>query len=259
MTTSFRQLRQHLGPRWLTEGEGGLIGYALDTLKDAFVERAMWGLLARFPEVAPDDAVPLIGRDRRVVRGRNELLESYRARLLRWLDDRQRCGNAFALMQKLAEYTGPLPKFRTVDARGNWYTRNPDGTIEWSLNTGNWNWDGPIGDRWSRFWVIIYPNGLWTVAPDQAWGDADAPDWGEDTGWTWGSTASPEEVDTIRGIVADWKPAGTRCVNIILAFDNASFSPSSPEPDGTWKYDGKNVAGVRVPARLATARYWDGV
>src|SRR5690606_37815267 len=169
-------------------------------------------------------------RDRRVVRGLGESAESYAIRLLRWLDDRQRSGDPFALLQKLAEFTGPGPSFRTVDARGNWFSRAADGTESYVLNTGNWNWDGPIGERWSRFWVIIYPNGLWSAEtnwaePDEVWGDPDG---------TWGTTANLDVVDTIRGIVADWKPAGKKCVNIIVALDPDSFDPSSPEPDGTW-------------------------
>ena len=42
--TSFRQLRLSLAPRWLLDGEGGLIGYSLDLMKDAFVERVRLSL-----------------------------------------------------------------------------------------------------------------------------------------------------------------------------------------------------------------------
>lgn len=272
MATSFATLRKALAPRWLTEGEGGLIGYSLDLVKDAYAERLRWGLLARFPQnspttTGPADALAALGRDRRVIRGINETLASYALRLLRWLDDRKQAGNAFALMQKLAEYTGPLPRFRTVDSRGNWYTRNPDGTTSYALNRANWDWDGRPTDtisgkaRWSRFWVIIYPNGLWTEGKN--WGDTARPGWGTDV-VTWGSTATADEVATIRALIADWKPANARCVNVILAFDNASFDPteavSDPGmPNGLWEHWSRNVGGVQVPARLSTARYWDGV
>jgi hypothetical protein len=260
----FRLLRRFLGPKWLvTDGESGLVGYSLDVVKDAFIQRLMLGLIARFPHQdasgrpAPSDALAAQGRDRRVTRGLAETGSSYAGRLLRWLDDSQSRGAPFALLQKLSEYTGPGPSFRTVDARGNWYSRAADGTESAVLNTGNWNWDGPIGARWSRFWVVIYPNGLWSEYPND-WGDAAGANWGEGL-QTWGSTATPENVQTIRSIVADWKPQGTRCVNIILAFDPASFNPATPEPDGLWASWSKNVAGVQVPARLSTARYWDGV
>lgn len=266
MASRFRLIRNRIAPRWLTEGDGFSIGYALDVLKDAFVERAKLGLLARFPEngpngeTAPVDALAALGRDRRVVRGLSETDAAYAARLKLWLDDRRRQGNPFMLMQKLAEYLGPLPSYRTVDARGNWYSRAANGTETSLLKQENWDWSGePIGERWSRFWVIIYPNTLWVTntAPwgVNTWG---APGWGESSE-TWGTTAPAQHAQTVRAIVSDWMPAGTRCINIIIALDANSFNPATPEPDGLWEGYSKNVAGVQVPARLSTARYWAGV
>lgn len=262
----FRTERLKRLPKWLTEGEGGLVGYTLDLLKDVYVERARLGHLARFPQqdglgktTAPADALAALGRDRGVVRGIFDSDADYARKLVRWLDDRQRQGNPFMLMQKLAEYCGPLPSFRTVDVRGNWFSRSAAGVETALLKQGNWNWDAGDGTRWSRFWVVIYPNGLWSPGPTaHGWGDTAGPRWGDATG-TWGSTATSEHVQTLRSLVATWKPGGTRCVNIILAFDPASFNPASPEPDGLWERDCKYVAGVAVPCRLATARYLDGV
>jgi len=267
VSQSFRRIRQFLAPRWLTDGEGGKVGYSLDLVKDAYVRRALLGLLARFPqngpngELAPPDALAAIGRDRRVVRGIDESAASYALRLIAWLDDRKTAGNPFTLMQKLAEYTGAGCVFKTVDNRGNWFVRAADGTRSFSLKHGNWDWDG-YAEKWSRFWVIIHPPAsLWTERAWD-WGDSSGPDWGGGEG-TWGSTATRDQVQTIRALVADWKPAGTRCVNIVIAFDPASFDPEAAAlspglPDGLWGRWSKNVGGVQVPARLATARYWKG-
>lgn len=259
------RIRKFLAPRWLTEEEGELVGYSLDIMKAAMLERFRLGLLARFPqngpngETAPPDALVAIGRDRRVVRALDETDAEYAARLLLWLDDRVRQGNPFMLMQKLAEYLGPLPSYRTVDARGNWYSRAADGTETSSLKQENWDWSGePIGERWSRFWVIIYPGGLWaesTYLP----GDLGAPTVGTVGEPSASTTAPVEHVETVRAIVADWMPAGTRCINIIVPLDPASFDPTAPEPDGTWERKSTYVAPTQVPARLDTARFWDGV
>lgn len=273
---TFRTIRKLCAPRWLTEEEGELLGYTLDLLRDGAVERVRLGLMARLPQndptgetTAPPDAIALMGRDRRVIRGLGESLQSYARRLIAWLDDRKTAGNPFALMQKLAEYTGPGCKFRTVDARGNWYTRDVDGTRSLVLNQANWEWDDHPTDpitgkqRWARFWVIIYPPAtLWTPQPFD-WGDVAGPDWGEPT-YTWGTTATIEEVQTVRAIVADWKPLHARCVNIIIAFDLASFDPAAAVdaagmPNGLWENWGRIIDGVMRPARLSTARYWDGV
>ncbi len=259
---SFRTTRRFMGPPWLvSEGESRLIGYALDLIKDAFAERLRLGLLARYPSTAPADALPYIGRDRRVVRGINETIASYVARLIAWLDDRKTQGNPFTLLKKLHEYTGTAHgcSFRTVDARGNWFSRAADGTETYKIDQGNWNWNESDPVEWfSRFWVIIYPGTLWTEGG--GWDDPDN-EWGSKTNesQTWGSTATPDQVSTVRSIVADWMPGHSRCINIILAFDPASFDPDDPEPDGLWEHSSKNVGGVQVPARLQTARYWDGV
>lgn len=263
---TFRTTRKLLAPRWLTSGEGELLGYALDLLKDAYAQRALKGLLIRFPQQdplgtpAPADALAAMGRDRRVVKGFGESDESYARRLRRWLDDRRKAGNPFALMERLAEYTGEGCKFRTFDNTGNCFTRETDGSTSYLLSVASgggsastWVWDGDTS-KWSRFWVVIYPPAsLWTVGPN--YGDGDT--YGQ-TGLTWGATATPEQVNTIQRIVNDWKPAGTRCVNIIIAFDPNSFDPEATEPDGLWGKWSKNVGGVQVPSRLSTARYWSG-
>jgi len=208
----------------------------------------------RCTTTAPPDALAAMGRDRRVIRGINETDASYALRLTRWLDDRRRAGNPYMLMQKLAEYTGAGPAFRTVDARGNWFSRAADGTESALLKQENWDWDGSeIGDRWSRFWVVVYPNGLWTDGP--TWGSFT---WGEPN-LTLGTTATPEHVVTLRHIVNDWKYGGTKCVSIIIALDDASFDPTAPDPDGSWgrwaKYSGDTV----VESRLNTARFVERV
>lgn len=269
---NFRMSRKFMGPSWLTDGDGGIAGFVMDTLKDAVAEHAREALLIRFPQTdptgtpAPDDALAASGRDRRIVRGINEPSAAYSARLLRWLDDWATAGNPFALMKQLAGYMGVAPgniapAFRTVDVNGNWFSLNSDGSKVASIAQANWDWDGAPDAlvRWSRFWVIIYPNGVWTTAPNYGSGQAYAT-----TAFTWGSTATPDQVATVRGIVSDWKPAGTTCQNIILAFDGGSFSPATARdgvglPNGTWGHWSKRTGQTRVAARLATARYWDGV
>lgn len=254
---TFRATRKQLAPRWLTEGDGELLGYALDILKDAFAERMRQALLIRFPEQGPDgtpapaDALAAMGRDRRVVRGLNETDASYVRRLKSWLDDRKTAGNAFALMARLAEYTGAGTSFRTVDNSGNWYRREADGSQSVLIRQANWNWDGDTA-KWARFWVIVYG---FRAAAGTFGGGASI---GGSASATIGSTTTRDEVATIRAIIKDWKPAGTRCRNIILALDDASFDPSAPEPDGSWGTWSENDAGTQVATRLRSARYFDG-
>ncbi len=255
----FRRFFKSLGPRWLTEGEGGLVLYSLGLVMDVFAQRAKEALLARFPDYAPDDALPLMGQDRRIVRGFDEPRETYTARLTRFLDDWKKAGMGPAILRQVQAYCAPhAPVVRTVNATGTWCTVDADGVtthrITWP--SSNWDWDGD-GDLWARFWVVIYPSAdLWET--DGTWGDPGT--WGD--GGTWGTTATPAQVATVRKIVGDWKPGAGLCPNIIIAFDPDSFDPSgapgAPLPDGTWGNWGKGGSGTRVPARLETARYWRG-
>lgn len=265
--STFRSTRPQVTPSFLSDGEGGTVGYIVDLLKDALAERARRALLFRLPQqdptgqtTAPDDALAALGRDRTLTRGFAESSQSYAARLVQWRASHKLRGNPFQLMTELAAYLGPLPSFRTVDVRGNWYSRAVDGSQSVSLNRANWDWDGRSDAlaRWSRFWVVIYSNGLWQGG--SLFGDGDV----YGNGRTIGTSATQAQVASVRNIVALWKPGGTRCVNIIIAFDNASFAPSTSRdgsglPDGHWGNYSKIVSGVAVPARLSTARYWAGV
>lgn len=251
----FRFAYQKLMPSWLTSGEGELVGYSTRLVIDADAQRAAEAASARMPEQGPNGALLYHGRDRKLVRGIDELAASYAARLVGWLDAHKTRGNPFALGRQLQAYCNAAVRVRTVDQRGNWFTVDRDGSESYVLDTGNWNWDTAYTDAdWGRFWVIIYPTTdgePWDVGP--RWGDADAV---YSSSRTWGTTATPGQVAAVRQIVRDWKPAGTRCETIIIAFDDASFDPTAPEPDGDWLQWG--VGDPRDKNRLDTARYWKG-
>lgn len=265
-THRFRTAFYKLLPAWLIDEEGELVHGSLGTLKDEFVDRLVQGLYARYPEFAPPDALAYLGRDRKIVRGINEPAESYAVRLMRWLDDHRTRGNAFALMDQLAAYCQADVRIRTVDSSGNWYTRERDGSRSWLLDQGNWNWDNASSAQWARFWVIIYPTAAGEPWAPMSPNIGDPGPWEDNIGtpgYTVGTTATPEQVASVRAIIREWKPAGTTCEWIIIAFDDGSFDPSvedqpSPNPGlwGNWGY--VDPSGNYVPSRLSTARYWKG-
>jgi hypothetical protein len=262
----FRNAFKTLLPWWLAEGEGEPHQWTLGVFMDRLLDKMYQTVYARYPTYAPDDAYRYMARDRKIVRGANEPVDVFAERLLRWLEDHSTRGNPWALMEQLRAYMFPAQtRIRTVDERGNWYTIDRDGTRGYLLGTDGWNWDATVGPEWwARFWVIIYPEetpiGSGRFIP---W--SDSPVWGAGTGriWgsrnlTWGTTATSSEVATVRQIVRTWKPAGTTCVNIIIAYDDNSFDPTAPEPDGDWQNHGTSGSGPRVANRLSTARYWAG-
>lgn len=266
MTLQIRDTIASYMPSWLqARVPEGLVNafkyfYACAMLCDLGIEYCYQGLQAQYPTVATPTALPYIGRDRVLPRGILESDESYALRLQRWRTYWRGAGKAYSLMRQIQAFLTPSkPRIRIVNESGTWRTLNPDGTTEVVETYGAVNWDWDSQDLPSRFWIIIYSDaGPWN--PDGTWGDGKK--WND--GRTWGTTAVFEQIDALRAIVREFKSAGDLCQNIIVAFDPTSFNPlaapgSPGMPDGTWGHWSKVSGGVHVPARLATARYFDGV
>lgn len=266
MATSFREALVNDATPPLAEGEGRAILEVVGTMLDADVDLNRHGMAARLPSYGTDDSLAAIGRDRQIVRGFAEDAETYGLRLTRWLEAHERAGSPWEIMRQLQAYLTPHEvRVRIVNHRGNWYTRDADGTQTATLGASNWNWDSetypPGPDPWSRFWVILYPpTELWAPLPPlddpSLWGGAlDLP------GYTIGSTATPEQVASVRKIVGDWRDEKSQCVGIIVSFDAALFDPEDaqpPNPDGWHGNASRVIAGVRTPTRSSDAIYWPG-
>lgn len=227
---------------------------------DALVDWAFLALKARYPSLAPPDALPALGRERGIRRGFAESLESYAARLITWLVDRRIKGSPYALMNQLAGYfTGYAVRIRVVNVAGTWYTRYHNGTFDWHFaSPSNWDWDGTTA-AFSRYWVIVYvPTSLWSG--EGLWGQPVGPGggvWGD--GGVWGLSATYEQGQTVEAIIRDWNPPHARCAGVIVTWDLFSFDPSDSGagfPDGTWDRAGADDgAGNYVLTRPATVRF----
>lgn len=277
MARPTRPLIRKLGPGWLVKDEvqpdptappietDSRVLYSLAGVGDAMLERTRLGVRARFPGGgAPADALPYIGRDRLIIRGPDEAQAAYELRLQRYLDDHRVRGNPWALMEQIRGYCSPhAVKVRTVDEHGNWRFIDSDGTRSRSLGD-DWDWDGSaLADTWGRFWLIIEPAGgtlPWAPGPDI--GDVDLWDGAIGTpGFTIGTTATPNDVASVRSIVKAWKRAGVKCVHVIVSFRSSQFVPSSSDnPDGSpsWANYSINSGGTQVAVRDPWGRYWLG-
>lgn len=233
------------------------IGIPLDCIAEAADQAAKAG----FPEVGPPDALNRIGRDRGIVRGPLEPEASYRARLLLWLIAWSGAGVGRAMLDMIAGYLTPRAvKLRIWTQVGVVYTLDADGTFTIERVASDlWNWDGQT-DLWARFWVVIYSiDGIpWSQSPDL--GAELGHTIGENPSGTVGSTATISEVASIRGIIDEFKPAASKCVNVIISFDAAAFDPgdtSPPLPNGTWAnyWDTPSLAANRDTRGI----YWKGI
>lgn len=258
MTVGIRDLIREISPPWLRREWGEKFLYAHGLVVDGVLEWAIQGVKARFPSKAPEEALPLMGRDRKIIRGFNEPASSYRVRLARWMTDWRRAGNAFALLEQMKAYLyGYTLTLRTVNDRGSWQTIGLDGSYAVDRLKGNWNWDGkyPLTAR-TRFWPILSDvTSLWQGSG--VYGDGTTT-FGD--GSVLGLTATPNQVASLRQLVAQWKPGGTLCPFIIVAFD-AVFDPSDVPPgvaNGEWEFWGRDDAGVYRPVRNPECRYISG-
>lgn len=166
------------------------------------------------PEFAPD-ALTYLGRERLMPRYPGESAAAYKARLWAAWDAWKQAGTTQGLTSQLAAWGV------TAEIKEMW----------------DWDWDGDT-DNWSRFWVVITGH-PWAGTN---WGEFEYGD-----GTTYGSSASADDIASVRSLVRKWKPAHMVCENIIVVINPALWAVE--QPDGTWD----------EPAnRSDAAVYWEG-
>jgi hypothetical protein len=222
-----------LVPSWLNDE----ITQSLVTVIDEHTARARAGLEARMPSRAGDDALLLIGQDRRIPRGRTETREHYISRLLGWrypFGHRVR-GSAYGLLDQIRQYWsgGETTSMycATIDAKLQRFAIQASGALTYDHEP--WNWDGATNK--GRFWVVlrtipgVSPGPL--IGDPALWDGTVGPD---GRGYTIGQYGvTPEDIAAMRELVlgaTPWKPAGTRAEHVVLVFDN-----TFPVPTGNWQ------------------------
>lgn len=147
-------------PPWLQRTLGlpfiGGLGDPIDVLRDKTAE----AVDARFPRAIRPDALPYIGRDRKIVRGYNEPAETYAVRLKRWLLDHRTRGNAYSMLRQLEAYFATAPvQLELVFNSGTRYTLDPttldaDGLGTITRDAITWGGNG-IPGKWAEQWLFI--------------------------------------------------------------------------------------------------------
>jgi hypothetical protein len=236
---NFRDVARNKSPRWLTGYWGERFIYSLIVQLDAIGDGLIDGVKARLPGFNVD-ALPLLARDRRLLRGPSESDDSFALRLRGWLDAHRRTGSPVALLSQLRAYLLPESPNVTIDLianSGQKFSINTAGVI--SFASGSWDWDSHP-ELWSRFWIVIHAS-KWSTG--STWGSWT---WGD--GRAWGTNATPDEVAGVQSIVSEWTPPHARCVNVIVVTDETTWNAGTP-PAGNWD---------RFANRSLGAAYWDG-
>lgn len=258
----FRDAFRRFIPPWLVDRvQAGLtVGFrflwAMIAPLDAALEVIVQGMQAAWPGKGTPTALPLLARSRGILRGQTETEEHYAERLRGWLDTWRNAGSAETIARQLHEYLGNNPRVRVVNRAGVWVTVNEDGSVE--RHTQAWDWDSVSNPEragfWSEIWIIIYPT-QWADAPDYGV----ARNYGDPSGL--GHLCTPQEYDTVHGLISQWKAVHTKVRTVIWTSDTALFDPATPAslPNGTWGTWSTQGSGSRVASgrELVTCRYWE--
>ena len=157
---SFAQTLIARCPPWLQRTAGrrlmGGLGDPLDVMRDTSAE----AVDARFPRAIRPDALPYIGRDRKIVRGYNEPADTYAVRLRRWWQDHRTRGNAYSMLRQLEAYFASNPvQLELVFNSGTRYTLDPTTLDASGLGTITRDaivWGGnSIPAKWAEQWLFV--------------------------------------------------------------------------------------------------------
>lgn len=219
------------------------LGFMFDVVSDS----AKYAVKARFPTMAPDDALGYIGDGRNIDKYRAESDASYRDAVV----------DARAHWEAAGTRSGPLGYSGTVGLTNEIKRLSPMYTnvfiAPWYQLVGTPSIGGashaaiaalpqtaPYADWWSSFYVIISPNPF----TKRHWGDAGLK-WGQvvpsvignpDGVITWGSGANHHDVAELRRCIHKWKSAHEICPYVIFRAPGADFFDPANSYIGTRYY-----------------------
>jgi hypothetical protein len=195
----------------------GTLGFVFDMLAETMRAAVKSWMLGS--QDYPSDALPVMGQARMLPRYPTESESAYKLRLHAAWELWAQAGSPQIIIAQLS------------------YGLGLTALIE---ENHTWDWDGEPA-LWARMWTVItgHPWVSWTIGDGTAIGQS---------GKTIGSTARQADVDAVRAVVAQWKPAHVRSEHIIVVLDPGLWAAGTP-PAGDWDI---------VTNRSAGAIYWDG-
>lgn len=206
---TFRDAIKRVSPPWLRIGNAEKIMYTFGAQIDALIDATVAGVKLRFPGLYSAESLPWIGRDRRILRGRDETDQVYASRLVRWLDDHASRGGPYALLAQLFAHYAVAPfAIQLVYASGRYFELDTTGNV--TMGDLTWSPDSDSA-RWARWWAFY----SWPVSigDDGLWGSSGT--YGD--GGTWGSTLSISDVTDIRAVPKEWNAAHAQGKVVVLS------------------------------------------
>jgi hypothetical protein len=251
---TFRSSLRSAVPKWLLDLPGMLVGfqflYTMVGLFDRGVQALLEGTRASMPgSDSRTDNLELVGQSRMRLQGESETDAHFiEVTLFNWLSDLRQLGGEIGVAKELNRWIGGNPMVRVISRSGLYTTCvSVDGVQTVSQVLSTWNWDSVSNpERQSRtpgsagyfdYWIVVYaPTNANYVATTGHWGDGQ--DHAPGTTQGIGLTITPQEIQTIRGLLRTWLGAQVTPRTLIWSYDSAAFDPATParsgNPDGTW-------------------------
>ncbi len=129
------------------------LGVSIDTEADRTTE----GVGLRFPDATHPDALGLLGRERRILRGPGESAVTFARRLRLWWDSHRTRGGPYALLEQMHAFfleSNNIP-IQYIANSGTSVTVAADGTLTRSIVAG-WAGDGEYPTKWARFFLVFF-------------------------------------------------------------------------------------------------------
>ena len=160
-------------PPWLRRAVGGAVTKGMATPVDNEQVRTAEAVSLRFPGGGPSnnavihpEALSLIGRERRILRGPGEEDATFAERLRGFWDAHRTRGGAYALLQQMHDFllsTNNVP-IQYVDQKGTSVTIDAAGVFTRSV-VPSWSGDGEDPPNWARFFLVIFLAGETVSVP----------------------------------------------------------------------------------------------
>lgn len=162
---TFRDSIRIESPAWMQRGTLERLMYAFTVQLDAMGDALVAGIKLRWPGAYGYESLPLVGRQRQIIRGLQESDESYALRLQHYRKAHQARGGARAMLEQLHAYYGERTwSAQLVYASKRRYTLHPDGSVTQDTSSFGLGLGPP--ERWAA-WALIIPDGLAEYSDDQ--------------------------------------------------------------------------------------------
>lgn len=223
-------------PPWLRRTVGGALVRGLGDPLDAVASLTREAAAARFPTADRPDALPVIGAERRIIRGPGEPAATYAGRLRLWLDSHRTRGGAYALLEQLFafwRYSLNVP-IDVVAYSGGRESMDTSGAITRDII----DWTGDSSGSWAQDWIFFHCPSAIDVAIVADTGEEIVASTGDTIIASidlaaLGGVLPAELVDEFKLVPSTWRPAHLkRCTIVLLFSGNGLWDYEPPLP--TW-------------------------